>query len=475
MRALRRLPLRLRLTLAFAGVMALVLAATGAFVYLRMKAELDSTVDQGLRTRATDLAAEVRQTPEGLSEPGGRALIEGGERIAQVLEPDGAVAGARGTGAEPVLSRAELRRALRGTLTVERDRVSGLEGPGRLLATPVRTSDGTFAVVVGASLDDRDEALASLLWLLALGGPAALALASLAGYGVAAAALRPVESMRREAEAVSPAEPGRRLPVPLAEDEIGRLARTLNEMLARQESAFARERTFVADASHELRTPLAILRTELELALRRGRTVEELEAALGSALEESDRLVRLAEDLLVVAQADQGRLHLRLAPESAADLLDGVRERFAGRASAAGRAIAVEAGIDVELCADRIRLEQAVGNLVENAIRHGAGDVELGVAARGGEAELIVRDAGPGFPEDFIDSAFERFARADAARSRGGTGLGLSIVAAIAAAHGGLAGVRNRPAGGAEAWIRVPSSPPHRPPVGLGATVDLEE
>jgi two-component system OmpR family sensor kinase len=459
MRALRRLPIRLRLTVAFAGVMALVLAATGGFVFLRMKSELDANVDAGLSTRASDLAALVRESPEGLDRSGARPLTERGERIAQVLDASGGVVGSAGTPTRSLLTAAELRRALRGTASLERDRVSGLEGAGRLLATPVRAGGRRLVVVVGASLDDRDEALESLLWLLALGGPAALLLASLAGYGVAAAALAPVESMRREAAAVSPSVPGRRLPVPAADDELCRLAETLNEMLSRQESAFARERAFVSDASHELRTPLAILRTELELALRRGRTVEELEAALRSAIDESDRLTRLAEDLLVVAQADQGRLPLRIQAEPASELLERVRERFAGRADRAGGSIAVDSGGEVALRADRVRVEQAMGNLVENAIRHGGGQIVLAVAMRDGEVELRVSDHGPGFPDDFLADAFERFSRADPARSAGGTGLGLSIVAAIADAHGGGAGARNRPDGGAEVWIRVPRSP----------------
>jgi two-component system OmpR family sensor kinase len=459
MRAIRRLPIRLRLTLAFAGVMALVLTATGAFVYLRMKSDLDSTVDQGLRSRASDVAALAGRSSGGLAESGGGALSEQEESLAQILSSSGTVLDATPRArSTPLLRGSDLRRALRGTIELERDRLPGVEGPGRLLATPVAAPVARRVVVVGASLDDRDEALASLLLLLAIGGPTALVLASLAGYGVAAAALRPVESMRREAESVSLAEPGRRLPVPAATDELGRLARTLNEMLTRQEAAFARERTFVSDASHELRTPLAILRAELELALRRGRTAAELEEAVRSAGEETDRLTRLAEDLLVIAHSDQGRLPVSTEAVVAEELLERVRERFVGPAALAGRDIRVEADAGVRLEADRLRVEQAVGNLVDNAIRHGGGDVVLAGERHDSKIELHVRDHGPGFPDDFIESAFERFARADPARSRGGAGLGLSIVAAIAAAHGGTAGARNQPGGGADVWIRLPSS-----------------
>jgi len=454
---LRRLPIRLRLAFAFAAVMAVVLAGTGAFVYLRLQSDLDQGIDQTLGSKAGDVESLARSGDRGLARAGEGPLSEGGETFAQVLTPSGRVFDAApGLRAQPLLTSDELRRAAQGTIRIERVTGRGLEDPSRLLATPVQVQGRPLVVVVGAALDDRDEALANLAALLLIGGPAALLLASLAGYGVAAAALRPVESMRRKAAGVSVATPGERLPVPPANDEISRLGKTLNEMLARQEAAFERERTFVGDASHELRTPLAILRTELELALRRGRSVEELEAALRSAAEETDRLEQLAEDLLVIARSDQGRLPVRLASANARDILDGAVERFERRADDNGRTIRIEPGPPIAVVADPLRLEQALGNLVENALRHGGGEVTLSVVARDGEIELRIGDRGPGFPPAFLDSAFERFTRADPARGRGGAGLGLAIVNAIAVAHGGSCGARNRPDGGAEVWIAVP-------------------
>jgi signal transduction histidine kinase len=326
----------------------------------------------------------------------------------------------------------------------------------RLLARPVDRAGERLVVIVGTGLDDRNDSMRTLAALLALGGAVALALASLAGYAMAAAALRPVESMRRRAAGISAAQTGQRLPVPPAHDEIGRLGETLNDMLARLEAAFARERTFVADASHELRTPLSILKAELELAVREGRSPEELRAALESAAEETDRLVRLAEDLLVIARLDQGRLALREVDVDATDLLATVAARFEARARAAGRSVSVGDDAHAVVRGDRVRLEQALGNLVDNALRYGAGDVLLAVRVDGHGVELHVSDAGPGLATDFIDRAFERFARADGARSRGGAGLGLAIVAAIAASHGGSARAANLAAGGADVWIHLP-------------------
>ncbi len=229
--------------------------------------------------------------------------------------------------------------------------------------------------------------------------------------------------MRRRAAEVSGDDPGARLPLPEANDEIRRLGTTLNEMLDRLEEGIERERRFTADASHELRTPLALLETELELALRRPRSPEELRAALRSAAEEVDRLRRLADDLLVLAQLDGGRVPLRREPIAAEDLLETVARRFAARAAEHGRSLDVD-GSNVRLEGDRLRLEQALGNLVDNALRHGAGAVRLEASSADGTVEFRVSDEGTGFPHDFLPHAFERFSRPDSARSGGSAGLG---------------------------------------------------
>jgi two-component system, OmpR family, sensor kinase len=455
-RPLASVPIRLRLTLVFAVAMAVVLAGMGLFVYLRVGAALDATIDQSLRGRADELAALVRTSGSGLREAGGNRLAEQGETVAQVLRPDGAVLDSTPQlGERPLLTDPQLARAAAATLVVERAGVPGSDDPVRLLATPVQAQGGPLLVVVGASLEGRAEALESLLGQLLVGGPIALLLSSLLAYGLAAAALRPVESMRREAEAVSAAAPGRRLPLPPAHDEIARLGTTINHMLGRLEAALARERRFVSDASHELRTPLAALRTELELALRRERTPEELRGALRSAAEETERLAHLAEDLLVLARAGGGQLPVRPEPLPAADLLADVRERYARRAAEAGRPLEIQADERLRLSVDRLRAEQALGNLVENALRHGGGRILLQAHRRDGRIELHVRDQGQGFPPEFIGQAFEPFSRADPARAGGGAGLGLAIVELIARAHGGDAHAANRD-DGTDAWLELP-------------------
>jgi signal transduction histidine kinase len=434
---LPRVPIRLRVTLAFAVAMAIVLAATGFFLYIRLGSALDRTIDQSLRARATDVGALVRR---------GDSLGKEGEGITQVIDARGAVLAATPGLGRPLLTSAEISRASREAVTIERP-VPNSDEAARILATPLDTQRGPRIVVVGASLEQRGDALENLFL--------ALLLASLAGYGLAAAALRPVESMRREAEAVSAAEPGRRLPLPPARDEISRLGETLNVMLGRLESALARERRFVSDASHELRTPLSALRTELELALRRERTPEELEAALRSAAEETDRLSQLAEDLLVLARADGGKLPVRLEQLSAQEVLDGVRERYARRAADVKRPLELRVEDGLSVSVDRLRVEQALGNLVENALRHGGGTILLEGRSVDGRVELHVQDEGAGFASDFIADAFEPFSRGDPARASHGAGLGLAIVEVIARAHGGTAHVANVD-GGADVWLDLP-------------------
>jgi two-component system, OmpR family, sensor kinase len=414
-----RLPIRVRLSLAFAAAMAIVLAALGAFLYFQLRSSLDEQLEARLRAQAS--AAEAG------------AVVQRDENLAQMLDADGEVI----RGFDRPLAEPATRERF-----VDRD-VAGLDdNPYRLLVVP---AEGGQTIVVGASLEDRDDALGGLLAAFLVGGPIALALSTLLGYLLAGALLRPVEDMRRRAAEISTDRAGQKLPLPHAHDEIFRLGTTLNEMLGRLEAGIARERRFVADASHELRTPLALLRTELELAQRRPRSPDELRAALDSAAEEVDRLTRLAEDLLVLARTDEGQLPLRREEIQVKDLLEAVAGRFNQN---------VEVGVrDGEsIVGDPLRLEQALGNLVDNALRHGAGTIRLEAERRNDWMELRVSDQGPGFPPELLPHAFDRFTRGDEARERGGTGLGLAIVAAVAKAHGGRAH-----AAGSTVTIELPS------------------
>jgi signal transduction histidine kinase len=449
----RRLPIRLRLTFAFAGAMAILLGATGAFVYLRLGSSIDATINSGLRTRSSDLAALVQQSGGTLGDAQRADVGEPGDSFAQVLRPDGTTLDS----STPLLSRAEVARAMRGSFTVDRARLPGFDDSARLLALPLVADGRRLVLVVGASTESRAETLEGLLTQLLVAAPIALVLASLLAYALATAALRPVESMRRRAASIHPSDRGQRLPLPDTDDEIARLGQTLNDLLARLETARERERRFVADASHELRTPLALLRSELELAQRRPRSREELESALASAAEETERLSRLADDLLVLARADADGLALRRDDVRVREIAERVGARFDRRAARTGRTVDVEAPTDLELVGDRTRIEQALTNLVDNALRHGGGAVRIVAGANNGSVELHVLDEGPGFDDGFAAHAFERFTRADEARANGGAGLGLAIAQAIAQAHGGTSFARNRDdKPGADVWLVLP-------------------
>ncbi len=435
-----RVPVRVRLTAAFAVAMALVLASAGAFVYERLSNDLDESVTAGLAVRANAVVAT--------GSPAAGAAGEAEEGFAQVLGPDGRVVAAAGRVRANVLSAAELRRARSGERVLVEQRVPGIEGTARILA---RAGRGSEIVVVGQSLQDRDDTLDSLVRSFAVGGPIAVLLASLLGYALAAAGLRPVEAMRRRAREVSLSRADERLQLPAARDEIRRLGETLNEMLDRLSRSFERERRFVADASHELRTPVAVIKAELEGALRAGGHAPQVREALVASVEECDHLAQLAEDLLILARSSEGQLPVHPEPLVLREQLERVARRFGDRAAGRGRGISVDAGDEPSVYADELRLRQALGNLVDNALRYGKGEIVLRARRAGPGLALEVADEGEGFTAAFAERAFERFARDELTRTREGAGLGFSIVRAIAEAHGGRAEV----VGGAGATVRV--------------------
>ena len=329
-----------------------------------------------------------------------------------------------------------------------------LAGAGYITLTRFRDAQREYGRVIA-----QHAALADLRRELLTALPIVFIVAAIGAYLLAAAALRPVEQLRAQAAAVTEDTPGQRLDVPPSRDEIARLAATLNTMLARLQTALDRERQFVADAGHELRTPLSLLHTEIELALRQPRDAAALRAALASAHEEALRLVQLTEDLLLLARTDRQADPATPAGGPGTGVAP-VLERVAARLSSGSRGTQIRV-----ICPDERtaavaegRLERAVTNVVHNALRHGAAPVEITAEASSGRVEIHVRDRGKGFPPAFLPVAFDRFTRADDTRSGPGAGLGLAITAAIARASGGSYGAANRPDGGADVWIALPTT-----------------
>ena len=433
MRALNRLSLRLRLTLAFAGAAAVLLAGIGTFVVLRVQAGLDSELDHGLRLRAAELADRSGDVA------GLRGIIDAAGQPAQVLDPDGRVlVSVRVPGGAPLLKPARLAAASRGEVIFERRERT------RLLARPA--GNGRI-VVVAASMRARERTLETLRGVLLIGLPIALLLASAAGYAVAAGALRPVERMRGRAARISAATSDARLPLPEAEDELRRLGETLNEMLERLAATAENEREFLSTASHELRTPLAILKAEIEFALHPESSPEDWRGALVSVGEETDRLARLAEDLLLLARGEQGAAPREVRAVPLAALAERVSARLGAEVE-----LAVDRGLRVAV--DPAGLDRALTNLIDNARRHGRAPIAVSARADGEWVELHVTDRGAGFAPDYLPRAFERFSRPAGAPS-GGAGLGLALVEAVAHAHGGSAGAANAERG-ADVWLRLP-------------------
>ncbi|MEA2435436.1 MAG: two-component system, OmpR family, sensor kinase [Actinomycetota bacterium] len=454
-----KLQIRSRLTLLFAILVALVLLGAGAFVHIRFRQDLRNAVDSGLRSRAQTMLAEIDDAGLSFGDEGN--LIEADAAFAQIVGSDGQLfessAALKHRLLVPSATLARLRGPTYFDVTLS---PSGEAAPARVLAAP---SGSGYVVIVGASLEEQNEAAARLATALLVGGAGALAITALIGWLVTGAALGPVERMRAEAAGISGDEFGRRLDVPNTGDELARLADTLNDMLGRLEQAIEHERRFVDDASHELRTPLGILKTELELALRKARTPEELEAALRSAAEESDRLNSLAEDLLVLARSDRGKLPVHREDTDLQELINDVVARF--QVAAEDRGVSIDPGGApyVRADIDPARLRQALGNLVDNSIRHSPPGSLVTIATKSDEAglRLEVADQGPGFSAEFLPRAFDAFARSDAGRTRsdGGAGLGLTIVKAVAEAHGGSVVAANRADGGAVVAMVLPYEP----------------
>jgi len=449
------MPIRLRLATAFAAVAAALFALGGwAFASGLSSAQL-STID-------SQLTVQLAQAPQYLL-PGSAAAAPSpapaGEYVIQVVDPGGHVRGASpDAGSVPLVTADQLRRARQGRISVTT--TAGEEGL-RIAAAPLAGHPGWVAVA-GESLETYNSTQSQVVRELAVGGLGFVAVAGLGAYGLARAALSPVERLRRQVAAISEREEASRLEEPATRDEIAALARTMNELLGRLQGALARQRAFTADASHELRNPLAVLRGELELATRPDRSREELAAAVCNASSEADRLTRLTDDLLLLARNDEDQLSLRRESTDIRRLLISSAELGASRLAAADLACRVDAqpGMYADLDADRIR--RAVDNLVDNALRFAPGGSVIVLAARahGSDLDIEIRDDGPGFPADFLPHAFERFRRPDSGRSRndGGAGLGLAIVQAIAAAHGGVVTAGNKPDGGAVVRLHLPGA-----------------
>jgi two-component system, OmpR family, sensor kinase len=454
--------IRLRLAVVFAVASAVVFAL-GSWLFV---AELSSSL---LGSIDSQLTGRLAQAGRYLPVPGAPTPAAGspapGEYVVQIIDSTGRVRGASAdAGTTPMLSASELRQAQHSPLLI----TNAAEGEReRLRAAPLAHHPGWVAVA-SVSLEALDSTLSHVTRELLIAGAALVAAAGLGAYGLARASLSPVERLRREVAALSERDMTPGVRVPRTRDEIAALATTMNQLLSRLQRALARQRALVADASHELRTPFAVLRGELELASRPGRSRQELAAAVEQASEETARLARITEQLLFLARSDEDRIPPRREPTNIRLLLTRSAGHAASRVSTAGVSCQVDAPADLTADVDPDRIGEAIDNLVDNALRFAPPGTPIVISARtaGPDLAIEVSDSGPGFPALFLPHAFERFARPDSGRARsdGGAGLGLAIVSAIAHAHGGRATARNQPDGGAVTTLELPGTVDPGPP-----------
>jgi len=503
---MRRLSIRARLTLWYTGILAAMLILLGGASYFLLMRGLWQDVDATLEGAAKTVVQTASGPGADLVPPDMDAMLRRffgpsfTDRFYQFLDPHGRLDPRWPRfGGEPLhISPKALKNAAQGYATFET-----LPGTGRF---PVRVI--TFPVVqhgqivnvlqVGMSLEGLYMARRHFLWTLAALVPLALVLAGGGGWLLARRALRPVDQMTTTARRIEAEHLGKRLDGAEVDDELGRLARTLNEMLARLEAAFAQVRRFSADASHELKTPLTVLKGEIEVALKSPRQPAEYQRVLVSMLEEVESMARLVDDLLLLSRAEAGALRLDLGPVELDRLVEEVAKE--GQVLARGKQVQVKiAAIEpLVLQGDGQRLKQLLRNLVDNGVKYTPPGGQVSLALRRAEGrsgascpqgarspatrplgdppdrqiaqlpdcpaaewvEIAVRDTGVGISPEAIPRIFERFYRVDPARSRGtgGAGLGLCIAKTIAAAHGGSIEVQSTPGAGSTFTLLLPRS-----------------
>lgn len=434
-------PIVTRLVLAVAVAMALVLVLAAGFVYWRVAYALDRQLGQDLAawSSVVDRAVAAGEQP-----PGGTPGL-----TFQTYDRSGDLVG--GNTSIPRLASHERLRALgRRVGDAKYDVGSLLPAAHRAYRAQVRvvtSPEGARVVVAAISRQKHDEALRELLLQLAIADLIALGAASFVGYRTARAALDPVEAYRRAAARPGAEELGR---LPVAEDrddELSRLGHTFNDLLERIESGAARERQFLADASHELRTPLALMSAELEWAGHRRRSEAEMGVVVTSLRDQLGRLVGLTNSLLeleemrALAPLQRHAVRLRDLVEDAAK--DALPRDHPARIEVP----------DVTVCVSGQWLTVAVANLLRNAVRHGAGRITLVATYDKPTLRLVVRDEGPGFPQEFRELAFGRFTRAEQSRTTPGSGLGLNLVRSVAVAHGGSVRILDGPGAAVEMVI----------------------
>ena len=442
----------------FAGAFTAVAVLGAVIFWLAFSAAELRAIDSGVRAQAQVVHAGLRLVGPGVVTFEGHAALPGetsrGVAIAaELVDRSGKVIASSSPGPRLASLASGWHPGESSLVDAE---VSGQKD--RVLIQAITLDDGRpGALVLARSLSEYDDTLERTALFLVITVTTLVLVASVSGYVLAGRALAPVREIAATARDISQHDLNRRIALDLPPDELGELAETFNGMLERLEAAFASLQRFTADAAHELRTPLALMRTEVQFALRAAPDVEEQRATLQSVLDEVEGLTRMADQLLLLARADSGTLTLSREEVDADELVEDAAVRWHATLEQRGIAFGVRVDEAPPIFADRAMLRRVLDNLIDNAARHTprGGTIGLQVAGSGDGVEMIVSDSGGGVAPHLRGRLFERFTRSDPARARdtGGAGLGLSICAAIAALHDG--DIRLEEGGGPGASFRV--------------------
>jgi heavy metal sensor kinase len=438
--------LRFRITAWYAGLLAGTLIVFGVSVYLGLERYLDWTLQRTLvsecRTIGTELLSQlpVKDNAWLATEINEAYAPEVNGRFIRVVHDGVGVVYLSGLPKDGTFDPSRI--PFPGDKDKDGPRKLQFEAGNRLLirSMTLTTANGNrFIVESGAPYNQIEVVLHGLLLTLAIYMPFVVSLAVVGGYWLMRRSLAPVDEITNRAEGITSTNLSERLPVIRTGDELERLSISLNRMIERLDEAFQHINRFSADASHELRTPLTILQLELEGIAQNHRWDAALRDQIGSALEETHRMSRIVESLLAISRLDAGEVKMDKTRLDLGGLAASTANEMSLLAEEKSIRLRTHATPGVHVEGDRTRLQQIIANLVDNAIKYtqAGGEVEINVVIEGNTAVLEVSDNGPGIPSHALPHVFERFYRADKARSRasGGAGLGLSIVKAICAAH----------------------------------------